>query len=99
MAGNASTTILVFSSGSFAAPLPDPLEHPAASIVTVTADAMTMFRVFILAPTDIADRSGLRERLGEHRDRQLDVSRKIIMFSTTSHMANDVFCPKPVSLC
>jgi len=54
MAGNASTTMLVFSSGSFAAPLPDPLEHPAASIVTATADAMTMFRVFNLAPTGIA---------------------------------------------
>jgi hypothetical protein len=56
MAGNASTTMLVFSSLSFAAPPPEPLEHPAASIATATADAMSAFRDFILAPTGMAGR-------------------------------------------
>lgn len=36
---------------------------------------------------------------GEHRDRQLDVSRQIIMFSTTSHMASGAFLSDLVSLC
>src|ERR1700734_2229892 len=54
MAGKASTTMLVFSSLSFGVASLDPLEHPAASIVTATADAMSTFRDFMLAPPDIA---------------------------------------------
>jgi hypothetical protein len=41
----------VFSSLSFAvSPPPDRLEHPATSIATATADAMSAFRDFILTP-------------------------------------------------
>jgi hypothetical protein len=53
MAGNAATTMLVFSRGSLGAaptdpvdPL-DPLAHPAASVRIATADAMIAFRDFI----------------------------------------------------
>jgi hypothetical protein len=41
-----------------------------ASIMTATADAMSTFRDFILAPSGIAAPLATRERLGEHRDRQ-----------------------------
>jgi hypothetical protein len=45
-------------------PPPDPLEHPAASIVTAAADAMSTLRDFILAPSDIAASHATRDRLG-----------------------------------
>jgi len=64
MAGNALTTMSVFSSLSRGAPPPDPLEHPAASIVTAAADAMSALRDFILAPSDIAASHATRDRLG-----------------------------------
>src|SRR6266571_9367606 len=55
MAGNASTTMFVFSRLSRGVPPPDPPEeHPAASIVTATADAMSTLRGFITAPSGIA---------------------------------------------
>ena len=60
MAGKASTTMFVFSGGGGGGgggspdPPPDPPEeHPAASIITATADAMSTFRDFILAPSGI----------------------------------------------
>src|ERR1700749_1120350 len=65
MAGNALTTISVFSSLSRDEPPPDPPdEHPAASIVTATADAMSRWRDFILAPSDSAASRATRDRLG-----------------------------------
>src|SRR5256886_15720796 len=64
MAGNALTTMSVFSGLSCGAPPPDPPEHPAASIVTATADAMSTWRDFILAPSDIAASHATRDRLG-----------------------------------
>jgi hypothetical protein len=54
MVGNASTTMLVFSSLS-GAPLPDPLEQPAASITIAVAHAVRRFRDFMPAPTDFAE--------------------------------------------
>src|SRR5690242_20916648 len=62
MAGKALTTMFVFSSLSGAEPLPDPPEeeHPAASIVTATADAMSMVRGFILCSIRIADQVDTR---------------------------------------
>src|SRR5580704_12501755 len=51
MAGNASTTMLLFSSLSFGVLAPDPLlEHPAATIAIAAADAASSFRDLILAP-------------------------------------------------
>src|SRR2546423_11806730 len=65
MAGNALTTISVFSSLSRGAPPPDPPdEHPAASIVTATADATSRWRDFILAPSGSAASRATRDRLG-----------------------------------
>src|SRR6266571_2537524 len=65
MAGNALTTMSVFSSLSRGEPPPDPPdEQPAASIVTATADAMSRWRDFIGAPSDIAASHATRDRLG-----------------------------------
>src|SRR5262249_20300615 len=65
MAGNALTTMFVFSGLKCGVPPPDPPEeHPAASIVIATADAMSMLRDFILAPSDIAASHATRARLG-----------------------------------
>src|SRR2546421_12259596 len=64
MAGNALTTMSVFSGLSCGAPPPDPPEHPAASIVTATADAMSTWRDFLLAPSDIPASHATRDRLG-----------------------------------
>src|ERR1700677_3938191 len=50
MAGNAATTMLVFSRRSLGAAPTDalgPLAHPAASMTIATADAMIAFRDFI----------------------------------------------------
>src|SRR5271157_5649939 len=54
MAGNASTTMFVFSSLRGAPPPDPPEEHPAAIVMTATADAMSTFRDFILAPSGMA---------------------------------------------
>src|SRR6266576_3708041 len=65
MAGNALTTMSAFSGLTRGAPPPDPPEeHPAASIVTATADAMSRLRDFILAPSGIAASHATRDRLG-----------------------------------
>src|SRR5689334_23479102 len=65
MAGNALTTMSVFSSLSRGEPPPDPPdEHPAVSIVTATADAMSRWRDFILAPSGSAASHATRDRLG-----------------------------------
>src|SRR6516225_4075252 len=65
MAGNASTTMFVFSGLYCGAPPPGPPdEHPAASIVTTTADATSTLRDFILAPSDVAASPAARGRLG-----------------------------------
>src|SRR5919204_2461447 len=96
MAGKASTTMFVFSSLSRGAPPPaPPVVHPAASIVTATADAMSAWRGFILLHQALRRRSRPRDRLGEHRDRQrrLVTSRTIIMFRTVRHMPNAATCP------
>src|SRR3989442_832300 len=64
MAGNALTTMFVFSGLTCGAPPPDPPEHPAASIVTAAADAMSTLRDFIVAPSEIAASHATRDRLG-----------------------------------
>src|SRR5229473_4878903 len=69
MAGNASMTMFVFSSLSLGAP-PEPPEHPAASIMIATADAMSTLRDFILLQQTLRRRWRPRDRLGEHRDRR-----------------------------
>src|SRR5215475_13658820 len=64
MAGNALTTMFVFSGLNRGAPPPDPPEeHPAANSVTATADAMSTLRDFILAPSDTAASHATRDRL------------------------------------
>src|SRR5690348_17638079 len=71
MAGKALTTMLVFSSLSGAVPLPDPPEeHPAASIVTATADAMSMVRGFITLLHQGLRIRWIRDQLVGRRDRQ-----------------------------
>jgi hypothetical protein len=101
MAGNASTTMLAFSSLSRGVPAPEPLEHPAASITTATADATSTFRDFIFAPSGIAASRATRDGLGEHRDRQRppNASRSIMGFCTVRHLPNGMTYPNQVSLC
>src|SRR5712691_4444972 len=67
MAGNALTTMFVFSRLSRGVPPPDPPEeHPAASIATATADATSTLRDFILAPSDIAASAAASNCVTEH---------------------------------
>src|SRR6516225_3351937 len=64
MAGNALTTMFVFSGLNRGAPPPEPPEeHPVASSVTATADAMSTLRGFIVAPSDTAASYATRDRL------------------------------------
>src|SRR6185437_16970146 len=95
MAGNALTTMSVFSSLSRGEPPPDPPdEHPAASIVTATADAMSRWRDFIRAPSDIAASHATRDRLaGPRQVAAPDYVAMIIMFRTVRHMPNGTTCP------
>jgi len=89
--------------GASRPPPPDPPEeHPAASITTATADAMSTFRDFILAPSGICGVAGdPRPAGGEHRDRQRprNASRNIIEFRTVSHMPDGVHQPNHMPLC
>src|SRR6266545_6015124 len=101
MAGNALTTMSVFSSLSRGEPPPDPPdEHPAASIVTATADAMSRWRDFIRAPSDMRRR--IRPATGWAAPRQVaatDYVTIIIMFRTVRHMPNGTTCPNLVAFC
>ena len=53
MAGNAPTTMLVFSRGSLDPAPPDALEHPEASVTITTVEAMIAFRDFISLQTSM----------------------------------------------
>src|SRR6266568_6187072 len=104
MAGNALTTMFVFSSLSCGAPPPDPPEHPAASIVTTAADAMSTLRDFIIAPSEIAASHATRDRLGSTARQHCqaaatDCVTMIIMFRTVRHMPNGTTCPDLIALC
>src|SRR5215470_9870531 len=100
MAGNALTTMSVFSSLSRGDPPPDPPdEHPAASIMTATADAMSRWRDFIRAPSV---RRRVRPAIGWAAPCQAaatDYVTVIIMFRTVRHMPNGMTCPDLVALC
>src|SRR5271170_1921773 len=70
MAGNAPTTMLVFSSGSLGAAPADALEHPEASVTIATADAMIAFRDFISLQTSMDVRTcdpGVRDSVAVAR--------------------------------
>src|SRR5581483_317341 len=100
MAGKALTTMFVFSRLSRAVPPPEPPEeHPAASIVTATADATSIVRGFILAPSGIAD-PAIRDRLGGTAIGSGDYCvTMIIMFCTVRHMPNGTTYPNLASFC
>src|SRR5262249_25990575 len=100
MAGNALTTMSVFSSWSRGEPPPDPPdEHPAASIATAATDAMSRWRDFIRAPSV---RRHVRPAIGWAAPCQAaaaDCVTVIIMFRTVRHMPNDTTCPNLLALC
>src|SRR5689334_16534474 len=101
MAGKALTTMFVFSSLSGAVPLPDPPEeHPAASIVTATAGAMSMVRGFILCSIRDCGSGGYATGwLGAAIGGSGYCVTMIIRFRTVRHMPNDTTCPNLTSFC
>src|SRR5215470_17659468 len=101
MAGNGLTTMFVFSSLSRGAPPPEPpAVHPAASIVAATADAMSAWRGFILAPSGIEASLATPRPAGwaPRSAAAMVASRMIIRFRTVRHMPNGTACPNPASL-
>jgi hypothetical protein len=91
----------VFSSSSRGEPPPRSAdEHPAASIVTATADATSRLRDFILAPSGSAASHATRDRLGGTVPGSGDRLRTMVMmFRTVRHMPNGTTCPDLVALC